>query len=32
LPVVHKEPAFVMEIISGTTRKEARFEPVGEGK
>jgi len=27
-----KEPAFVMEIISGTSKKEQRFEPAGEGK
>ncbi|HEY9141752.1 MAG TPA: Flp pilus assembly protein CpaB [Bryobacteraceae bacterium] len=32
LPVARKEPAFVMEIISGTTRKEAKFDTPGEGK
>jgi pilus assembly protein CpaB len=32
LPVTRKEPAFVMEIISGTTKKEAKFETAGEGK
>jgi len=32
LPVARKEPAFVMEIISGTTKKEAKFETAGEGK
>ncbi len=32
LPVVHKEPAFVMEIISGTNRKEAKFDTPGEAK
>jgi pilus assembly protein CpaB len=30
--VAPKEPAFVMEIISGTSKKEAKFEPGGEGK
>ncbi len=32
LPMARKEPAFVMEIISGTTRKEAKFDTPGEGK
>lgn len=32
LPVARKEPAFVMEIISGTNKKEAKFETAGEGK
>ncbi|MGB7758437.1 MAG: Flp pilus assembly protein CpaB [Bryobacteraceae bacterium] len=27
-----KEPAFVMEIISGTSKKEATFQPAGDGK
>jgi len=32
LPMPRKEPAFVMEIISGATKKEAKFETAGEGK
>jgi pilus assembly protein CpaB len=31
-PVKPKEQAFVMEIISGTSKKEAKFESAGEGK
>jgi len=30
--VAPKEPAFVMEIISGTSKKENKFETAGEGK
>jgi len=30
--VVKKEPAFVMEVISGTTKTEHKFEAAGEGK